>query len=119
MDRMAPGVVTYNYADESQLTSREIAETISQSLSKKEPITLPYGLVYLMGIPFDILIKITGKDLPISTNRVKKFCTETYHKADKLFRNGFTPRFTNREGLKRMVKWQESEYKKEEEYHNV
>ena len=58
-----------------------------------------------MGIPFDLAIKITGKDLPISTNRVKKFCTETYHTADKIITRGYKPKFDNVEGLKAMVEW--------------
>jgi GlcNAc-P-P-Und epimerase len=104
MDRMKPGVQIYNYADTPQLSSREIASIISQSLDK-DPITLPYWLVYGMGIPFDIAIKLTGKDLPISTNRVKKFCTETYHKAEKIRSEGFTPSYSNIEGLQNMVVW--------------
>ncbi len=104
IDRMQPGVFTYNYADSPQLTSREIANIISDSLNKT-PINLPYWLVYLMGIPFDLVIKLTGKDLPISTNRIKKFCTETYHKADKITKEGFVPKYSNKEGLQNMVKW--------------
>lgn len=105
MKEMQPGVQIYNYADESQLSSRSIAEIIANALNKKSLLTLPYALVYAMGIPFDIAIKLTGKDLPISTNRVRKFCTETYHKADKVKKAGFIPEFTNEEGLVRMVGW--------------
>lgn len=72
VERMQNGVAIYNYADEPQLSSRKIASTITKALNKREPRTLPYWIVYSMGIPFDILIKLTGKDLPISTNRVKK-----------------------------------------------
>ncbi len=113
IDKMKFGVEIYNYADSPQLTSRQIADIISNSL-KKSPITLPYWVVYLLGIPFDIAIKITGKDLPISTNRIKKFCTETFHKADKIEEAGFIPSYTNVEGLQNMVKWMNSEKFKEE-----
>ena len=113
-EQMQPGVQIYNYADSPQLSSREIASIISQSLNKKEPITLPYWMVYAMGIPFDIAIKLTGKDLPISTNRVKKFCTETYHEAKKIQDAGFTPQYTNQQGLQNMVKWLKSDNFKEE-----
>lgn len=104
-DRMQSGVDIYNYSDNPQLSSRKIASVIAAALNRKDPITLPYWLVYTMGIPFDIAIKLTGKDLPISTNRVRKFCTETYHKADKLKAAGFTPAQTNVDGLKAMVHW--------------
>lgn len=105
MQDMKTGISTYNYADEKQMSTREIGQVISAALGKKQPMTLPYGLMYAMGIPFDVLIKITGKDLPISTNRIKKLCTETYHKADKIRAAGFKPNFDNKYGLEKMVEW--------------
>lgn len=119
MERMKPGVDIYNYADEPQLSSREIASAITQSLSKREPITLPYWMVYTMAIPFDLLIKVTGKDLPISTNRVKKFCIETYHEAEKVLQAGFQPKYSTIDGLKNMVDWRNKEYKENENYFDV
>lgn len=105
MQDMKTGVSVYNYVDKKQMTSREIGQVISTALGKKQPMTLPYGLMYTMGIPFDILIKLTGKDLPISTNRIKKLCTETYHKADKIHAAGFKPKYDNKYGLDKMVEW--------------
>ena len=105
IEKMKPGMAIYNYSDEPQLSSRSIATVISEALGKRKPITFPYWLIYAMGIPFDWAIKLTGKDLPISTNRIKKFNTETYHKADKVRREGFSPKWTNKEGLQRMVAW--------------
>lgn len=105
MERLQSGVHIYNFADEPQLSSRVIAETIIRALGKKNAPTLPYWLVYLMGLPFDLAIKITGKDLPISTNRINKFCSSTHHGADKLKTAGFSPKWTNEEGLTNMVKW--------------
>lgn len=118
MKRMESGVTIYNYADRQQLTSREIASNIAHSLGKK-PIALPYWLVYSMGIPFDLLIKITGKDLPISTTRIKKFCTQTYHKAEKILETGFNPKYSTSEGLKNMIEWANNEYEDGEKYFNV
>jgi len=54
---------------------------------------------------YNLAIRLTGKNLPISTARIKKFCTTTHHKADKILREGFRPRFTIEEGLHKMVKW--------------
>lgn len=105
MEKMKPGVQIYNYADTPQYSSREIASIIAQSLNRKQPITLPYWMVYALGLPFDMAIKFTGKDLPISTNRIKKFCTETFHRADKVKNDGFTPKYTNSDGLQNMVGW--------------
>lgn len=118
-EKMKPGIEIYNYADGPQLTSREIADIITGSLQKKKPVNLPYWLVYLMAIPFDIYIKITGKDIPVSTNRVKKFCTQTYHKADKILTTGFKPKYSNIEGLNNMVDWMQRDYKEDINYYDV
>lgn len=105
---LQPGVSVYNYADEPHLTSREIATTISESLGKKIRLTLPKSLGIMMGLPFDLLIKATGKNLPISSARVKKLATETHHSAGKLFSKGFKPQYSTVEGLQKMVEWYQS-----------
>ncbi len=117
--KMPTGVSIYNYADEPQLQSRNIGSIIARSLGRKEPIVLPYWVVFTMGIPFDIAIKITGKDLPISTNRVKKFCTQTYFKAEKVLQQGFQPMFDNEKGIFNMVKWIDSANFKNEQLFDV
>jgi nucleoside-diphosphate-sugar epimerase len=105
MNRMRPGFNVYNYADEPQLTSREIAEVIAAELGKKIKITLPLSIALILGFPFDLAIRITGKNLPISTARIKKLNTETRHSAAKIFKEGFKAQFTTIEGLKKMVAW--------------
>ena len=105
IESLKPGITVYNYADEPHLTSREIAETISDALGKKIRLTLPKSLGIMMGLPFDLVIKATGKNLPISSARVKKLATETYHSASKIFNDGFRPLYTTSEGLHKMVEW--------------
>jgi len=111
IERMKSGVAIYNYADEPQLTTRQIGETIAEALGRKIRMTLPRTLGVMMGIPFDLLIKITGKNLPISTARIKKLGTPTHHSAQKLFSEGFKPKFTTVDGLKKMVDWYRSSKK--------
>lgn len=105
MERMQTGVHIYNYADDEQLSSREIADTIATTIGKRKLITLPYWMVYCLGLPFDLLIKLTGKNLPVSTNRIIKLCTETYHTATKIKSAGFRALYKNKEGLARMISW--------------
>lgn len=113
------GFSIFNYSDEPQLTSKEITKIISDQLGMKEPISLPFGLLYLLGLPFDLLIKITGKDLPISTNRIDKLRTETFHQAKKIKELGFNPKYNNKEGIERMVNWMREEYKEGINYFDV
>lgn len=105
MKRMKPGVSVYNYADEPQLTARQIGDTIADALHKKVKLTVPRFVGILVGLPFDLVIKLTGKNLPISTARIKKLGTQTYHSAKKLFNEGYTPKHTTYDGLRKMVEW--------------
>lgn len=107
-DRMATGVSVYNYADEPQLSTREIADAIAAALGKRILMTLPLGVAVALATPFDAAIKLTGKNLPISSARVKKLATQTHHSAIKLFNKGFQPGFTTRQGIIKMVEWYRS-----------
>ncbi len=114
MARMQPGVAIYNYADEPQLTTREIGDVIAHALQKKIRLTIPKRLGLMMGIPFDLAIKLSGKNLPISSARIKKLATSTHHSAEKIFSAGFKAEYTTIDGLKKMVEWYKR--KKKEEY---
>jgi GlcNAc-P-P-Und epimerase len=105
LDHMQSGVSVYNYADEPQLTSHNIGKTIAAALGETEPISLPYWLVYGLALPFDLIKKITGKDLAISSTRVKKLTIPTFFKAEKIRETGFQSPFSNIEGLQSMAKW--------------
>lgn len=104
-ERMKTGVAIYNYADEPQLSVREISTTIAGELGKKIRWTIPMQIGILLGYPFDALIKITGKNIPISTARIKKLGTQTYHVAEKIRSEGFVAQISTQEGLRRMVAW--------------
>jgi nucleoside-diphosphate-sugar epimerase len=104
-DRMQRGISIYNYADEPQLTTRQISEVIAQALDKKILLTMPKPLGIMMGLPFDLLIKITGKNLPVSSARIRKLATQTHHSAAKIFSEGFKPAHTTIDGLCKMVEW--------------
>lgn len=96
----------FNYIDKPDLTSTEISNTVSSCLNKKPAPALPYSVGMMLGLPFDVVIKLTGKNLPISTARVKKmFKTETKFEADKLLGVGYQPKVPLKEGIDRMVKW--------------
>ena len=110
-ERMKPGVSIYNYADEPQLTTRQISNVIAETLNKKIRLSVPKTLGVMMGLPFDIIIKLTGKNLPISSARIKKLGTATHHSAKKVFSEGFQPRYSTTEGLKKMVDWYKGEKK--------
>jgi len=97
----------YNWIDKPDLSSGEIAVAVMESLGKgSKPITVPLWLGLLAGVPFDVVIKLTGKNLPISTARIKKlFTMQTKYEADKVLATGYAPKVPLKEGIDRMVKW--------------
>ncbi len=105
--RHKDGFDLFNFVEKPDLTSLEIAQTIAAALGKSSPgPQLPLWLVLLMAKPFDLLTAMTGKDLGVSSMRVKKlFVWDTLFEADKLRDAGFTSPVPVREGLKRMVDW--------------
>lgn len=94
----------FNYADDKQMTSREISQTIADKL-KIKPINVPFWLIYCLAVPFDLLTVLTKKDFGISTKRVKKLCTQTYFKAEKIKTVGFKAKYNNKRGIESMVEW--------------
>jgi nucleoside-diphosphate-sugar epimerase len=104
--QLKPGVAIYNYSDEPQMTIKEIVTTIAENANISIPERqLPFWAASLFGGVFHLLSKATGYNFPITRNRIKKFCTTTHHKANKVRKLGFKPRITLREGFKRTVDW--------------
>jgi len=97
----------YNWIDKPDLSSAGIAEVIFKSLGKAPPRSaLPLWLGMLGGLPFDVVIKLTGKNLPVSTARIKKlFVAQTKYESDKVLATGYTPKYTLAEGIDHMVRW--------------
>lgn len=96
----------FNFIDKPDMTSTQISDTVSKCLGKKPAPAVPYSVGMLLGLPFDVVIALTGKNLPISTARVRKlFRTETKFEADKILSTGYRPSIPLAEGIDRMVKW--------------
>ncbi|SFU96522.1 NAD-dependent epimerase/dehydratase family protein [Xenorhabdus koppenhoeferi] len=95
----------FNYVDKPDFTMNQLTEVICSSLEKpKSNIRIPYPIGILGGYFFDILSKITGKEFPISSIRVKKFCARTQFKSSSIFETGFVPPVTLEQGIANTVK---------------
>ena len=112
-----PAFDLYNFIDKPDLTSRQISESIYDALDWRFPRwSVPMWLARLGALPFDIVIALTGKNLPISGARVKKlFTTQTKFEADRVQESGFETDVSVREGIRRMVQW----YLKEGRYQSA
>ena len=101
------GCQVFNYVDKPDLTTRELVSIVSKVLNKRIPaILIPYWIGMFGGYCFDILSKMLGKNLPISSVRVKKFCAVTQFDATKAESTGFIPKVTLEEGLARMLQFE-------------
>lgn len=98
------GTQVYNYADKPDLTTNDLSDVVHKSLGlKKAAVRMPYVVGLLAGYVFDVLARITGKTLPISSVRIQKFCANTTSSADKYKKAGFTPQYSLSDGIHRMI----------------
>lgn len=106
LERLKPGIETYNYSDYPQMNTEQIVRHISDYLSCRIPrFRIPLRTAMAAAGIFDILGKITGYNFPITANRIKKFNTSTVYLSDKIRKAGFCPPVELSEGFRRMAKW--------------
>lgn len=107
IDNVKDGYNVFNYIDKPDFTMNELILHIEKVLKKRIPKThFPYWMGMCGGYCFDILAKITGKKLPISSVRVKKFCATTEYDAAKVGNTDFKAPFTLAEGLARTLEFE-------------
>jgi GlcNAc-P-P-Und epimerase len=75
---------------------------VRQKLGGQQSIgpRLPYWLGMIMGYLADFVTKFSGKKFPISSIRVKKFCSDTSFMSKKSDLNGFQAPFTLEQGVR-------------------
>jgi GlcNAc-P-P-Und epimerase len=106
LDRLQPGLEVFNYSDEPQLTTRELVSLIARTAGVREPrLKIPLPVALPVASIFDMIGSVTGKDLPVTTARIKKFNTSTIYRADPIRSRGFAAPFSISEGLDRSIRW--------------
>jgi GlcNAc-P-P-Und epimerase len=102
-----PGYRVYNYVDKPDFNMNELVSQVRHDLGQDgKMVRVPEWLGMLGGYGFDIAAKLTGKKLPISSVRVKKFCATTQFSADKLDKSGFKRPYAIEEGLERTLRYE-------------
>jgi len=66
-------------------------------------LRIPYWIGLAGGYLFDLAALVTGRQFPISSIRIKKFCAGTQIAANKLRETGFIPRYSLEQRLERMI----------------
>jgi nucleoside-diphosphate-sugar epimerase len=106
MSRMKPGVGTFNYLDEPQLTTRELVEMISRAAGIPCPrFSVPLRLAIAGARLLDGVGFLTNHDFPVSAARIKKFTTPTMYASGKIRALGFQAPFAIEAGIAANVAW--------------
>jgi nucleoside-diphosphate-sugar epimerase len=97
----------FNYITKPDLTSMEITRSVYRALNMPVPkLHLPMWVARILAIPFDIVIGLTGRNLPVSSARLKKlYAVQTKFEADKIARFGYTSTISLDEGIAKMASW--------------
>lgn len=99
------GSQIFNYVDKPDFDMNRLVASVRQTLVGKKGVgpRLPYGFGVLLGWIADLVAKATGKNLPVSLIRVKKFCATTAFSTRAHELEGFVAPFTLEDGLKRTL----------------
>lgn len=98
------GMEIFNYVDKPDFDMNTLVSEIYRHKGQTAPkLRIPYPIGIVGGYCFDLLAKVTGKKLPISSIRVKKFCSSTEINGDKLEASGFVRPIDFKEGLQRTL----------------
>lgn len=101
------GYNVFNYIDKPDFTMNELVDLVENVLGKHIPaVHFPYWLGMAGGYCFDLLAKITGKKLAISSVRVEKFCATTEFDSSKMLSTGFKAPYSLKEGLSRTLEFE-------------
>ena len=96
----------YNYIDTPDLTMNELVSQVRAKLKGKTGVgpRMPYWLGMILGYTADLVAKISGKNLPVSSTRVKKFAASTEFQSTKGSMDNFVAPFLLSDGIQRTLK---------------
>ncbi|NLL99979.1 MAG: NAD-dependent epimerase/dehydratase family protein [Treponema sp.] len=98
----------YNYIDKPDFDMNTLVLGVNKVLGKKKKFLFhwPYWLGMLGGYCFDLLALILRKKLPISSIRVKKFCSNTLFNAEAIKKTTFKAPVSLIEGLENTIQYE-------------
>tara|TARA_B110000967_G_scaffold205293_1_gene249536 strand:- start:750 stop:1724 length:975 start_codon:yes stop_codon:yes gene_type:complete len=102
-----PGLHIYNYIDKPDFDMNILVSLARKTLFGKNNVglRLPAFLGMAIGYFADVVAKVTGKTLPVSSIRVKKFMGTTQF-ASSVSETGFVPPVSLEEGLARTLSYE-------------
>jgi nucleoside-diphosphate-sugar epimerase len=103
---LAPGIHLFNYADKPDLSTNELVAIAMHEFGQRDKTLphIPYSLGLVIGYGFDALATLTGRQLKVSSVRVRKFCADTTVCAERAVKCGFEAPYTLEEALRRTIR---------------
>lgn len=97
----------YNYVDKPDMCMNELIKVSRNALQKpiKPIVKIPYLLSLILGYVFDLFAFLFRTSLPISSIRVKKFCSDSQF-GTSLLNTGFKAKFSLEDGIKRTIEYE-------------
>ena len=106
MDTMKPGIQIFNALDKPYITVNQLMKIISENRGFRMPIIrFPLNFAILIGRIFDFAAKLLKKDLPINSDRMRKFATSTEYYSEKIRESGFVQRNSIADELRVTCEW--------------
>jgi len=101
------GVHIYNYVDKPDFNMNFLVKNVNAALGKlpKVGMRFPYALGYSVGKFFDLIAWTTDKKFPISSIRIKKFCSDTAF-CTSLEKTGFIRPTSLEQGIDNTIKYE-------------
>jgi nucleoside-diphosphate-sugar epimerase len=103
----SPGEHLFNYIDKPDFDMNTLVVEVNKILGR--PCRLfhwPYWFGFFGGLCFDLLAKIIRRQLPISSIRVKKFCSNTMFEAANIKKTDFKAPVSLIEGLEKTIRFE-------------
>ena len=95
----------YNYVDTPDLTMNELVSQVRAQLKGQIGVgpRLPYWLGMILGYAADLVAYVSGKNLPVSSIRVKKFASSTQFQSAAVNLDDFQAPFSLSQGVERTL----------------
>ena len=95
----------FNYVDTPDMTMNELVRQVRAKLKGKNSVglRLPYWLGMILGKMADLVSALTGKNLPVSSIRVKKFASSTEFNSAKSTLDQFKAPISLNHGIERTL----------------
>lgn len=106
MHRMKSGLQIFNTLDKPYITVKKLMEFIEFNKGFKLPIIrIPLWIAVLFGKIFDLVAFITKKDLPINSDRMRKFSISTDYRSEKIRELGYVQNHSIELEIRKTCKW--------------